>query len=80
MEKRYTAQIKEFGLNIKRLRESIPLTQQDIADKCEIDIRTIQRIERGDYGVGLHILLALSVALEVQPYQLLKPIKIEIEN
>ena len=37
------------------MREANYYTQQDLADKCEIDSRTIQRIETGDSGIGLHI-------------------------
>lgn len=52
------------------MREDRGLTQQDLADKCDVDTRTIQRIERGDSGIGLHILFALSKALEVQTFEL----------
>jgi transcriptional regulator with XRE-family HTH domain len=76
VEKAYTKQIKEFGQEIKRLRELKELTQQNLSDLCEIDIRTIQRIERGDSGIGLHILFALADAFEVQPFQLIKNIKL----
>lgn len=75
MEKKYTEKLKEFGLIIKKLREDKHYSQQELADRCEIDIRTIQRIERGDSGIGLHILFALADAFEIAPYQLLKSIK-----
>ncbi len=71
VEKTYTGEIKKVGLRVKSLRESNGLTQQELADRCEVDIRTIQRIERGDFGFGLHILFALSVALGVKASQLL---------
>ena len=76
VEKIYLAQIKQFGRRIKRLREANLLSQQELAHRCEVDIRTIQRIERGDYGVGLHILLALASAFNLSPSQLLSGIKI----
>lgn len=72
MEKAYEAEIKKLGLRIKKLREGANMSQQELADKCEIDIRTIQRIEKGEYGFGLHILFALAEALKTQPYELLK--------
>ena len=80
VEKIYTAQIKQFGLKIKRLRESRELSQQELAHRCEVDIRTIQRIERGDYGVGLHILLALASTFNLSPSQLLSGVKINKDN
>ena len=76
MEKLYTKEIKEVGLKIKNLRESKALTQQGLADLCEVDIRTIQRIEKGEFGFGLHILFAIAEALGVKPGDLLKDIKL----
>lgn len=71
MEKTYTNEIKALGYRIKKLRELRSLTQQDLADRCEVDIRTVQRIERGDFGFGMHIFFALAEAFDVKPYQLL---------
>ncbi len=76
MEKTYTAQLVKLGLKIKRLREARGLTQQDLAGLCEIDIRSIQRIEKGEYGLGLHIFFALSAAFKMTPSQLLKNITV----
>jgi transcriptional regulator with XRE-family HTH domain len=76
VEKLYTKEIKEVGLKIKNLRESKALTQQGLADLCEVDIRTIQRIEKGEFGFGLHILFAIAEALGVKPGDLLKDIKL----
>ena len=70
----YKEQVQQFGLEIKRLREAKKISQQELAYRCDVDIRTIQRIEKGDYGVGLHNLFALAIALEVPPYQLLENI------
>lgn len=75
MQKAFTQQIKNFGAEIKRLREALSLTQQDLADKCDVDIRTIQRVERGEHGVGLQILFALALSLETTPSDLLSKIK-----
>lgn len=53
------------------MREERAFTQQDLAEKCDIDIRTIQRIERGDSGIGMHILFALADAFKVPASELL---------
>lgn len=47
------------------------MTQQTLSDLCNVDIRTIQRIEKGEYGMGLHLLFALSDALEEKVSDLL---------
>lgn len=80
MEKAYTEEIKQFGLVVKKLREERGHTQQDLADRCEVDIRTIQRIEKGEYGIGLHIVIGLAVAFELKPWELMKDIKVTIRK
>ena len=77
VEKTYEEQVKQFGLKVKKLRESQDMTQQTLADECEVDIRTIQRIERGDFGVGLYIIFSLSSAFKMQPHELLKGITLK---
>jgi DNA-binding XRE family transcriptional regulator len=76
VEKIYTKQIKQLGKEIKRLREHRKMTQLELAGHCGVDIRTIQRIERGEYGIGLHILFAIAKAFEMQPHKLLVEIKV----
>lgn len=71
MKKNYSAEIKRFGKNVKKLRESKGLTQQALSDLCEVDIRTIQRIEKGQYATRLDLLLALLDALGLKAGDLL---------
>lgn len=80
MQKAYIAQIKQFGAEVKRLREGLALTQQELSARCDIDIRTIQRIERGEHGLGLQVLIAVAIALEVTPSELLSKIKMPAAN
>lgn len=75
MDKSYTEQVTEVGLRVKKLRTEKGITQQNLAGMCDIDIRTIQRIEKGEFGLGLHILFALSEALEIEASELLKDLK-----
>lgn len=51
------------------------MTQQTLAALCEVDIRTIQRIEKGEFGFGLHLLFALADAFEVELPELFKDIR-----
>lgn len=74
MRKAYSKQIEQFGSKIKRLREKSAMTQQDLSDKCDIDIRTIQRIEKGEHGVRLQLLIALAESFNLTPSQLLSKI------
>ncbi len=38
---------KSLALKVKALRESLGLTQEQLADKCEVSWRTISNLERG---------------------------------
>ncbi len=80
MRKAYSKQIEQFGSKIKRLRERRGMTQQDLSDKCEIDIRTIQRIEKGKNGVTLQVLLSLAESLDLTASQLLSKINSNNNN
>lgn len=75
MDKSYDKQITDVGLRVKKLRMEKGVTQQNLAGMCDVDIRTIQRIEKGEFGMGLHILFALSEALEVEASDILHDIK-----
>lgn len=68
----YTAQLKKLGKKIRKLRISRKLTQQKLADLCDVDIRTIQRIEKGENGVGLHIVFAIADSFEMTVSELFK--------
>jgi transcriptional regulator with XRE-family HTH domain len=71
MKKANENKLKLLGSRVKELRKERGLTQQALADLCEIDIRTIQRIESGKYEIGLFILYALADALEIKVGKLL---------
>lgn len=72
MKKAYTAELKTLGKKIKKLRLSRKITQEILADLCEVDVRTIQRIEKGEYGLGLHTVYAIAAAFKISASDLLK--------
>ncbi len=53
-----------LGLKIIELRNSKGITQKDLAEKCKVDIRTIQRIEAGEVVPRMYTLNLLSEVLE----------------
>ena len=71
MQKSYTKQLEIFGKEVKRLRRKHTITQQELAAKCDIDVRTIQRIEKGEHAVSLTILLALAKSFKLTPSELM---------
>jgi transcriptional regulator with XRE-family HTH domain len=66
-----------LGANLKAFRLAKGLTQEGLAELLELDPRHIQRIERGRSNPSLKVLVALSVALDVEPMRLLAPADLE---
>ena len=75
MERKYVKLVEEFGAKIKRLRQDVSMLQIDLAGKCDVDVKTIQRLEKGKHAPSFHMLVALAEAFEQTPSQLLKGIK-----
>lgn len=65
--------------NLKRLRESLPLTTEQLADRVTnvygrpMRANTITKIEKGQRRVDVDDLMALALALETRPDALLLP-------
>lgn len=53
-----------FGKELVRIRKSKGLTQSELADKCDVSCRTIQRIETGIVTPRSFTIKALSTALD----------------
>lgn len=54
----------DFGKELVRIRKSKGLTQSELADKCDVSCRTIQRIETGIVTPRSFTIKALSTALD----------------
>ena len=63
LDAKQTAQIRAFGANIRRERMSRGITQEALAEKVELNIRTVQKIEAGDVNILLTTVLRLRKAL-----------------
>jgi len=64
-------EIKNFGLNIRRLRKERKLSMQKLANIAEIEISQIYRIETGKINPKLTTILSIARALEVSPKELM---------
>jgi transcriptional regulator with XRE-family HTH domain/uncharacterized membrane protein len=56
----------ELGAYITTLRNKKGLTQKELAEQCNVDIRTIQRIENGDVVPRMYTINLLSKALDAE--------------
>ena len=57
--------VKSLGHCIKNLRTKQGMTQLDLAIKSEIDVRQIQRLERGHTSATLKTLLKITSGLSI---------------
>lgn len=65
-----------LGRNIKRARLARRLAMLDLAERASVSEKTIQRLERGDAGVGIGNLAAVLAALG-EPDALAQILRIE---
>jgi len=54
----------DLGLKVTELRQGKGFTQEQLAEKCEVNPRTIQRIESGEVDPRAYTLQCLSEALD----------------
>ena len=60
-----------FGIRIKKLRFDQDMSQQTLADLCELSVEQISNIERGKSWTGEVSLALLANAFDVSPKSLL---------
>jgi transcriptional regulator with XRE-family HTH domain len=63
--------IINLGVHVRQLREKKNLSQQDLANDCNIPKAQIGRIERAKVNTTVRTLIKISNALEVEPKDLL---------
>jgi transcriptional regulator with XRE-family HTH domain len=72
-------ELKQFGTEIKTVRKSKKITQLQLSSLCDVDIRTIQRIEKGEFNPSLRVLMRIANAFEMSLSSLIKQVE-EAEN
>ena len=66
----------KIGHEIKKLRLDKGMTQEELAEKTNLSVRTIQRIERGEVDPRAYTLQTIATALEVE-FEILNNIRDE---
>jgi transcriptional regulator with XRE-family HTH domain len=61
-----------FGNTVKELRKQKGLSQEDLAEMCNLHRTYIGGIERGERNIGLMNILHLAKALQVLPSELFR--------
>lgn len=63
--------IIRLGISIRQIREQKELSQQNLADICNIPKTTIGRIERAEINTTIKTFVKIANALEIEPKDLL---------
>jgi len=56
----------QFGLNLRGHRDRVGLSQEELADRCDLDRSEISLLERGQRFPRLDTLVKLARALELE--------------
>lgn len=63
--------IANLGIHIRQLREKKGISQEDLANDCDIPKNQIGRIERAEINTGIKTLVKIANALDIEPKELL---------
>ena len=61
---RYVREAKALGLRIRALRTEREWTLEQMAERCDLDLKHLQKIEAGQLNVTLVTLVRLAVGLK----------------
>ena len=75
MQSSFENELKQFGTEIKTVRKSKKITQLQLSFLCDVDIRTIQRIEKGEFNPSLRVLIRIANAFEMSLSNLIKQVE-----
>jgi transcriptional regulator with XRE-family HTH domain len=62
--------MKAFGENLKRIRNSKGISQEDLAHDANIAYTTINKIEKGQLNTGISTVFEIAKALKISPKEL----------
>ncbi len=71
MKEKHKEQFKRIGANLRKIRDEKGFSQQDLANRCDVERAKISRIENATEDFLLSTLLELASALGVNPADLL---------
>ena len=63
--------LKQFGDNLKKLREARGLSVRELASQCDVDFSKINKLENNKGNITLTTLFELAEGLGVHPSSLL---------
>lgn len=61
-----------FGEGLRKIRTSSDLSQEELAERADVDRSYLGGIERGEHNLALINIVKISMALNIPAYKLLK--------
>lgn len=68
--KRNDKAIKKFGINLKRIRKALNISQEELAYRTELELSQIGRIERGVINTSISNVFLIAEKLNIPPKDL----------
>ena len=68
--------LESIAANIRRWRVKRGLTQENLAEGLAVDLRHVQRIERGSLDIRMTTLARIAAVLETTPGELVRKAKL----
>ena len=65
MKEQNKAYYRKLGIKIAYYRNQRDLTQKEVADKLDTEPSNVSRIEKGNVGLSLDMIIAIAEALDV---------------
>jgi transcriptional regulator with XRE-family HTH domain len=65
--------LTHIGANLRARRQKLELTQERVAELANLDLRFVQRVERGQTNLSVAVLVALAEVLGCAPAAFFKP-------
>lgn len=57
---------KRFGINVRRVRLSQMLNEQEVAERANIKLATLQKIEAGKFNTPFDVMSRVAVVLDCE--------------
>lgn len=67
----------EFGARVRARRKELGLSQEALADTCELHWTYIGQVERGQRNLSLHNIIRIAEALGINPGDLVSQLSLD---
>ncbi len=70
MKEKFQDKYKKLGLNIAYYRKLCGMTQEQLAERLELDRTTVSKIELATVGVSLDVIFEMAEVFDINPEKL----------